>query len=452
MEVSTFDDDLFDLSDFAKRLDKFIETERHFVQGSLVLALSSKFGSGKTTFLRMWKHALENDLNETGKPLIISLNAWESDYYGDPLFAIVSSLVESLTGSGRPATSLISAAKDVGWFATAIGGQIAKKFTGIDAVAAGDLAEKKKATRREARAIPSDTFSIYEGRKEAMRRLQQEIRHFVETSEPKVLFFVDELDRCRPDYAISYLETIKHIFDVPGAVFLLAADPDQLANSARTAFGRDLDFEEYYRKFIHREVSLPPISDSGYRKLARAYVTRYLERDGLRNCSMELSRARLDNIVELVASMRLTPRQSQEMFRILGHLLELPEHQEGRLLWAIAVGSIAMAAFKVANSEIYHLLGSRQLNPPEACTFLTNLFQRKSSVDWWFALFLTGNGLDVSENASVQEVMTSVGLIHEGHESRHATHLQQWEDGWGFGFDERFPEIHARIEHISQWR
>jgi tRNA A37 threonylcarbamoyladenosine biosynthesis protein TsaE len=54
MDVSTFDDDLLGLSEFARRLEKFIEAEHHFVQGSLVLALSSKFGSGKTTFLRMW--------------------------------------------------------------------------------------------------------------------------------------------------------------------------------------------------------------------------------------------------------------------------------------------------------------------------------------------------------------------------------------------------------------
>jgi len=55
MEVSTFDDVLLELSAFAKRLERFIEVEHHFVQGSLVVGLSSKFGSGKTTFLKMWR-------------------------------------------------------------------------------------------------------------------------------------------------------------------------------------------------------------------------------------------------------------------------------------------------------------------------------------------------------------------------------------------------------------
>jgi tRNA A37 threonylcarbamoyladenosine biosynthesis protein TsaE len=60
MEISTFKDDLLDLSDFANRLYKFIQVERHYVEGGLVLAFSSKFGSGKTTFLKMWKYLPED--------------------------------------------------------------------------------------------------------------------------------------------------------------------------------------------------------------------------------------------------------------------------------------------------------------------------------------------------------------------------------------------------------
>lgn len=112
-----------------------------------------------------------------------------------------------------------------------------------------------------------------------MVSLREAISEFVEGENPKILFLVDELDRCRPDYAISYLETTKHIFDIKGTVFILAADRQHLENSAKTAFGADLDFDEYYRKFIHREVSLPDISEENYRKLASKYVSFYLEED-----------------------------------------------------------------------------------------------------------------------------------------------------------------------------
>lgn len=447
MDVTTFDDDLLGLSEFAKRLEKFIDVEHHFVVGSLVLALSSKFGSGKTTFLRMWKASLENRNDEDARLLVISLNAWESDYYGDPLFAIVSSLVETLQKTGKSTKSLIGAAKDVGWFATAIGGQIAHKFTGIDAVAAGELAEQKKAVREGTEWLPSDTFSIYQGRKKAMDRLRLAIAEFVAASEPRVLFLVDELDRCRPDYAISYLETIKHIFDIQGAVFILAADREQLENSAKTAFGPNLDFEEYYRKFVHREISLPPISEPGYDKLASKYVKHYLERDGLRNCYMKIDGNEDNRIVELIAGLRLTPRQIQEVFRILGHVFETSEENKGRLLWCIGAGSIAMAAFKVGSPRIFRLLGSKQLEPEEAAQALTNLLGGKH-VDWWFKLFLTGGGLKVGAKESIEEVMKRAGLIKEGQESTGLTNLWQWHDGWG---DRGFVRIREKIEQIAQW-
>ena len=75
MEITTFKDDLLELESFAERLERFIATEHDYVEGGLVLALTSKFGSGKTTFLRMWKSSLEDANNKTDKPLVISLNA-----------------------------------------------------------------------------------------------------------------------------------------------------------------------------------------------------------------------------------------------------------------------------------------------------------------------------------------------------------------------------------------
>lgn len=451
LEISTFDDDLLELSDFAERLEKFIEVEQNFVQGSLVLALCSKYGFGKSTFLKMWKDEFENRDDSENRPLIISLNAWESDYYGDPLFAIISSLVDSIKTTNQSADTLIKAAKDFGWFATAISGQVVRKFTGIDPVEAGELSEKKKNQRECSQSLPSDAFSIFQGRKDAMRQLQDSIREFVASSGMKVLFLVDELDRCRPDYAISYLETIKHIFDVHGAVFILAADRKQLENSAKTAFGPDLDFEEYYRKFIHREVTLPPISESGYRKLAETYTKHYLKRKELRGCYMEMDSPSISHTAELLGALRMTPRQIQETFRILGHLFESPVDEKGRLSWCLGVGSIAMATFKVSNTRIYHLLGSHKLEPKAALEFLSEL-PGNINVEWWFKLFLTGGGLRRNEDDSLHEVMIKNGLMKEGEESKIYNNLGNWHQGWGGRSIGCIDQIHDMIEQIVQWK
>lgn len=452
MNIINFEEDLLGLEGFAKRLESFIATEHDYVEDSLVLALTSKFGSGKTTFLQMWKTSLERAEDKTNKPLVILLNAWESDYYGDPLFAIISALVEHLETGGHSAATLVNAAKDFGWFATAIGSQVVKKMTGIDPVAAGELAEKKKKKKKQQDALEilPDTFSIYQGRKAAMESLKEAIRKFVAASEPRVLFLVDELDRCRPDYAITYLETIKHIFDIKGTVFLLAADRQQLENSAKTAFGPNLDFEEYYRKFIHREITLPPISEAGYNKLASKYVNYYLERESSRHCFMKLDRPRIENIIEFVGALKLTPRQIQEVFRILGHIVATSEENKGRLRWCLAVGSIVMAVLKIGNPQMFHLLGSQSLEPKEAVDFLKNLLGDRQ-VEWWFILFLTGGGLRTKKGEAAEEIMKRAGLINEGDNLNSRRDLGQWHSGWGNSSIGQFSKIRENIEHISQW-
>jgi hypothetical protein len=447
MEVTKFDEDLLELKEFSERLEKFIEVEHDYVEGSLVVALSAKFGSGKTSFLRMWTDALNN---KEESPIIVNLNAWESDYLGDPLFAIISALSNSLEKEGESTGELISAAKDFGWFATAVGSQIVAKFTGIDPVAAGKIAEEKKEARDGYGDGIPDSFSIFEGRKKAMEALKLAIQGYVESNTPKILFLVDELDRCRPDYAISYLETIKHIFNIQGAVFVLAADRKQLENSAKAAFGSNLDFEEYYRKFIHREVSLPEISDQGYSRLASSYVQYYLEREGERLCFMQLEHYRIQNITDLIAALKLTPRQIQEVFRTLGHVFSTTEDKRGSLYWCLAVGTILMAAVRIGAPEIFNLLGRQSLEPQKALDFLKGLLGEEH-LDWWFILLLTGGGLKIKEGKEAEEIMKDVGLLKAEAKFDRPRELGQWYQGWGHSFGSRFTQIHEKIEQVSGW-
>lgn len=455
MKISTFDDDLLGLKDFSTRLKRFIDVEHLYVEGGLVIGLNSKFGSGKSTFLQMWKSSFqckeqEEEEKKEENLLVILLNAWESDYYGDPLFAIISALVDCIKKEGKSAEKIIDAAKDIGWISTAISGQFVKKFIGIDAIAASELAEKKKKKRDDNQQLLPDTFSIYEDRKKAMHSLKKAIQEFVEGEQPKILFLVDELDRCRPDYAISYLETIKHIFDIKGAVFLLAVDRNQLENSAKKAFGAKLDFDEYYRKFVHREVPLPDISEANYEEIALKYVKFYLERGNERYCFLKLEHSRVEYIVKLVGALKLTPRQIQEAFRILGHILETSEANKGRLRWCLGAGSILMSIFKIRHPRFFDLLGSQQLQPPEAFDFFQSKFEKQHLVEWWFTLCLTGGGLKVQESEKIEDIRRKFSLV-SGNEFRQRNDLARWSDGWGDSTD-GLVTIYEKIEQLDQWK
>jgi hypothetical protein len=87
------------------------------------------------------------------------------------------------------------------------------------------------------------------------------------TLKPPLFIFIDELDRCRPTYAIELLENIKHLFSVSGVVFILATDSDQLGHSIRSVYGQGIDAGAYLRRFIDQTYQLPEPSYEQFAEL-----------------------------------------------------------------------------------------------------------------------------------------------------------------------------------------
>ncbi|MGW6163835.1 KAP family P-loop NTPase fold protein, partial [Bacillus altitudinis] len=121
-------------------------------------------------------------------------------------------------------------------------------------------------------------------------------------------FIIDELDRCRPDYAIQTLERIKHHFDVPGIIFIVATDHGNLPAAVQTVYGAHVNGEEYLRKFFDFEYHLSPAS--------RDAVTKYL----LSSAGLGLeSKSTLEEIVGHPSAFdikQLNEEQVEELDRI----------------------------------------------------------------------------------------------------------------------------------------
>jgi hypothetical protein len=451
MKISTFDEDLLGLQAFAEKLESFIKVEHHYVSESLVISLNAGFGAGKSTFFKMWMDRIIKKNSLGDKSLVVEVNAWNDDYCGDPFVSLVSALIEPLNQDPN-AQDLRNAARDVGWFLTGIGNQVVTKFTGIDALSAGELAEKKKMEREGYQNIPSSFFDIFKTKKSALRSLKDSIKKIITDNNQTILILVDELDRCRPDYAISYLETIKHVFDIHGLIFILAVDRKQLECSAKAAFGIDLNFPEYYRKFVHREVTLPKPDSEAYSVLASRYAKYYLQRENERHCYMPIDAHRIENIVELINSMKMTPRQVQEVFRIMGHVLETDISNKGRLLWCLGVGTILMSALRLGNPDIYEALGRQDLGIKEAITFFKNLGSRNA--DWWFELCLSGGGLNSKEvnDKELVNIYRDAGFISGDEVAKAKIDLAQWHSGWGHSHNGRFKDIYSKIEQVASWK
>src|SRR5690606_8104541 len=95
----------------------------------------------------------------------------------------------------------------------------------------------------------------FSNNKKSIEAFRKNVASVVEKigGDEKLLFvLVDELDRCRPPYAISLLERVKHLFELNGIVFLVATDTQQLQHSIKAVYGNDFSSERYLYRFFDR--------------------------------------------------------------------------------------------------------------------------------------------------------------------------------------------------------
>lgn len=75
---------------------------------------------------------------------------------------------------------------------------------------------------------------------------------------------IDELDRCRPSYAIEMLEVAKHLFSVEAIIFVLAINRTALGHSVKAVYGQDFKAGEYLKRFIDIDFQLPKPSKKNF--------------------------------------------------------------------------------------------------------------------------------------------------------------------------------------------
>lgn len=213
-----------------------------------VCSISAPWGMGKTQFVKMMQLKLIQDGHKT-----FFFKAWESDYTEDPITAIISEMSISKQNKsfwGLMGRIVIGVGKE-------LGKGVLQNISGLDCDSAFDaLADWSKKKVED-----------YESQKTTIRQFKQLLSEEIaaSSSELPVIFFIDELDRCNPTFAVRTLERIKHIFDIPNIVFVLSIDKSQLENSVCGYFGSDkFDAKEYLRRFIDIDYQLPEPSYESY--------------------------------------------------------------------------------------------------------------------------------------------------------------------------------------------
>lgn len=213
-----------------------------------VISLDGEWGAGKTTFIKMWKQFLVNNNYKC-----IYFNAWECDYKDDPFVALFSEL-NNIFNNSDSFKELVSRGSKI---LLKLGGGIIK---GALAKTTGITVDALTATTEEIEEQCYNKIEEYQKSKESLANFKNKLSEFVayEAKSNPLVFFIDELDRCNPHFAIKLLERIKHLFDVPNIIFVLAVNLNQLQYAVQGFYGSpNIDGCMYLKRFIDIEYHLP---------------------------------------------------------------------------------------------------------------------------------------------------------------------------------------------------
>jgi len=360
-----------------------------------VISLQAPSGWGKTTFIKMWKAQME-----TQGHICFYFNAWENDFVSDPLIAFVGEINKTAFDKSV-AGQLNSQLKKLQNF----GGKIVRRALPltIQIATQGLLGQEsvKKASdilftsgseiANFASELAEEKIRQYESDKNGINEFKSELTKFIRSlsagtgKRPPVVFFIDELDRCRPEFTVLLLERIKQVFSVEGIVFVLGVDRAQLEQSVKSVHGDGIDKDGFLRRFIDFNVNLPePTVDKYCKFLFERFKLQ--EVFAKRRTGREESESLMRALVSLAISYRFSLRVIEQCFTEINLYLRTTPPSERVFPFLLAL-LVVLKTDKPASYDL--LLGS--LSAADLSALTTTLKQELDINDrihkWTLAQF-----------------------------------------------------------------
>lgn len=266
----TFDQCKLSRKQYADSIIKLIKKADEITENkSLVIALNSPWGTGKSTFVTMLHNEIENNVDKYYMRSIL-YNAWEDDFCDEPLSAFFNGICTDGIfdlQANIDQKNLRKLAESIAKISFALAKDLLlNKFPNVSS----EFDDAKDKAKDLLLRQNSELRSINEF-KNKIKVFKSNMTSVIEnlTLEGKkinLLIIIDELDRCKPLYTIQMLEILKHIFDIPGLTFLLSVDFYQLKFSIQSIYGEGIDSEGYLRRYVSYVLQLPEPSKKNYLK------------------------------------------------------------------------------------------------------------------------------------------------------------------------------------------
>lgn len=280
----TTKNDLFELKPFAEQLTNLAQN----LEQPLVLLIDSPWGSGKSTFCRQWAGLLRSRGMH-----VIYFDAFEHDHQDDAFTVLAGEILSSSgkVGSAKIKEAFVDSAKKVGAALLPFAVKAAVRV-GTMGILSGDsldglgeeLKEVVSGSLDDGAAVTEELIKEKLSNAEEERKhlehfkaklsdLAQQLSTKEKTRSGPLIFIIDELDRCRPTFALNILERVKHLFAVEGICFVLVSHKKQLEAIVRGSYGNEFDAAIYLQKFFHLRVNLPSAAFEKRPKSLEKYIT-----------------------------------------------------------------------------------------------------------------------------------------------------------------------------------
>ena len=220
-------------------------------------AIEGKWGIGKTFIADKIEEKFENEKDF----IIFKYNAWSNNYYEEPLVAIITTMIDQLndyyetTAKGLAKEIFRDTAKSLFEILKTICKSTAILLGGDKLVQVGE--EVKKCSKKVKKHAESRMIENNVDNYNTLKQTLEKLRECLTKLKKKIVFIVDEIDRCLPDYAIKVLERTHHLFEgLKGSMTIYSMDKSQLSNLIKTYYGQGFSIDTYLQKFIEFSVKI----------------------------------------------------------------------------------------------------------------------------------------------------------------------------------------------------
>lgn len=365
-DIDGFKNDALQRESFGEALSNIITR----TSDELVISLDGKWGEGKTTFVKMWQGLLSSK----GIPSIY-IDAFKHDYTADAFISIASAItsyVDQHATKAEDKANFKDKAKKVGVRLLSWGAKISIKAatlgvvkeTDIDALS--EIGEDIATDSSDAVAeLVKERLSTHAKENDLIQSFRDSLSDIPSSLEGnasgRLVVIIDELDRCKPSFAVEVIEKIKHLFSVKNVVFLLVMHKEQLEEAIKSVYGNNIDAHTYLQKFINIETTIPKRTAERFGNDLDIYSQRLIKLHELQTWGDD--QTILECLNPIARHFNLSLRQLEKVFTNIAIIYSTSTENQLRLIPVI----IFISTIKVIRPATFEKIRAKRISYSELC-------------------------------------------------------------------------------------